>query len=196
MRHHSSLPYAVAELVADACRAEAQRLAIPMAVATVDAEGGLQSFSRMDGTLPVSTELAVSKAYTAALLRMPTHELGKLAQPGQPLYGIETSHNGKIVLFGGGFPLSLDGVVAGAIGISGGTVEEDMQVARTGVALLADMEVLARQFGGSIRPDLAAIPALERVKTALARELGVQAAGSSDGPALDAAVGGILLALA
>ena len=76
------LPHVVAEILAGAAEAEASNMAVPMAIAVVDAEGGLQLFKRMDGTLPVSTELAVSKAYTAAVLRMPTHQVGELAQPG------------------------------------------------------------------------------------------------------------------
>ena len=123
------LPYVVAEILVHAAEAEAGNLGVPMAVAIVDSEGGLQMFTRMDGALPVSTELAVSKAYTAASLRMPTDEVGKLAQPGQALYGIQHTHQGRIVLFGGGLPLCLDGEVVGAIGVSGGTVEQDVQVA-------------------------------------------------------------------
>ena len=100
-----------------------------MAIAVVDAEGGLQLFKRMDGTLPVSTELAVSKAYTAAVLRMPTHQVGELAQPGAALYGIQHTHNGKIILFGGGYPLCMHGKSWRRSGVSGGTVEQDMLVA-------------------------------------------------------------------
>ena len=97
----------ISEILASVAEAEAAKIAVPMAIAIVDGEGGLQLFQRMDGTLPVSTELAVSKAYTAAILRMPTHQVGELAQPGQALYGIQHTHNGRIVLFGGGYPLVL-----------------------------------------------------------------------------------------
>src|SRR5215471_3049676 len=110
------LPYVVAEILAAIAEREAACIGVPMAIAVVDAEGGLQFFKRMDGTLPVSTELAVSKAYTAAVLRMPTHKVGELAQPGAALYGIQHTHSGRIVLFGGGYPLFLDGEVVGAIG--------------------------------------------------------------------------------
>lgn len=117
-----------------------------MAIAIVDHEGLLEYFARMDGTLPISTELAVSKAYTAAALRMSTREVGQLALPGNPLYGIQHTHGGKIVLFGGGFPLKLRGQVAGGIGISGGTVEEDEQVARVVLDSLEEMESLAERI--------------------------------------------------
>jgi len=104
-------------------------MALPVVFAAVDAGGGTILVHRQDGALPASLELAVNKAFTAAAFRMPTHGLGELAQPGCPLYGIQASHQGRVVLFGGGYPIQRDGRVAGAIGISGGTVEQDMQIA-------------------------------------------------------------------
>ena len=83
MRPGMRLPDVVSEMLAGVAEAEAAKMEVPMAIAMVDSEGGLQLFKRMDGTLPVSTELAVSKAYTAAVLRMPTHQVGELAQPGR-----------------------------------------------------------------------------------------------------------------
>ena len=83
------LPYVISEILTGVVEAEAAKIEVPMAIAIVDGEGGLQLFKRMDGTLPVSTELAISKAYTAAVLRMPTHQVGELAQPGAALYGIQ-----------------------------------------------------------------------------------------------------------
>jgi uncharacterized protein GlcG (DUF336 family) len=114
-----------------------------MAIAIVDEEGLLQYFARMEGTLPASTDIAISKAYTAAALRMSTREVGQLALPGKPLYGIENTNAGKIVLFGGGFPLLLQKGVVGGLGISGGSVEEDEEVAEAVLETLASMEGLA-----------------------------------------------------
>ncbi|UCD90827.1 MAG: heme-binding protein, partial [Desulfobacterales bacterium] len=107
-------------------------------------------FARMDETLPASTEIAVSKAYTSAVLRKSTHEVGKLAQPGEPLYGIQHTHDGKIVLFGGGLPLRLNGNVVGAVGISGGTVEEDIQIAEAVVEALKTMEQWSKYIKKSL----------------------------------------------
>ena len=121
-------------------------LAVPMAIALGDREGRLLYFGRMDGTLPASTEIATSKAYTAAALRMATHEVGELAQPGGVLYGIQNTFNGKIVLFGGGLPLRLNKEVVGAVGISGGTVEEDLEVAESVVDALGEMEEWSEQI--------------------------------------------------
>ena len=134
------IPYPVARILSAIAEAAAEDLNVPMAISLADAEGCLQFFTRMDGTLPVSSEIAISKAYTAAALRMPTHEVGKLAQPGEVLYGIQHTHNGKIVLFGGGHPLRFKGRVAGAVGISGGTVEQDIMVAESVVLAFKEME--------------------------------------------------------
>jgi uncharacterized protein GlcG (DUF336 family) len=138
------LPYVVSEILASVAETEAAKIAVPMAIAIVDGEGGLQLFKRMDGTLPVSTELAVSKAYTAAILRMPTDQVGEMAQPGHALYGIQHTHNGKIVLFGGGYPLCIQNEVVAGIGVSGGTVEQDMQVAKPAVQMLEFIECWAK----------------------------------------------------
>lgn len=140
------LPYVISEILTGVAEAEAAKIDVPMAIAIVDGEGGLQLFKRMDGTLPVSTELAMSKAYTAAVLRMPTHQVGELAQPGAALYGIQHTHQGKIVLFGGGYPLCVQGNVVAAIGVSGGTVEQDMLVAGPAVQMLQYIEVWAKEI--------------------------------------------------
>jgi uncharacterized protein GlcG (DUF336 family) len=140
------LPYAISEILTGVAEAEATKIQVPMAIAVVDGEGGLQLFKRMDGALPVSTELAISKAYTAAVLRMPTHQVGELAQPGAALYGIQHTHGGKIVLFGGGYPLCLQGQTLAAIGVSGGTVEQDMLVAQPAVQMLQYIECWAKEI--------------------------------------------------
>jgi len=192
MRPRHALPDTVAELLAEACRVEAVAIGVPMAVAVTDAEGGAQWFARMDGTLPVSTELAMSKAYTAAALRMPTDALGRLAQPGAALYGIENGHDGRIVLFGGGFPLTLDGRVVGAVGVSGGSVEEDMRVAGAAVSLLAAMAEKARTLPNLTGEDLPplAVPCVVRaLRRALAADENTPAGG------LAAVLGGVALAL-
>ncbi|UCG13543.1 MAG: heme-binding protein [Deltaproteobacteria bacterium] len=144
------LSYSVACLLGSIAEAEALCLGVPMAIAVVDGKGGLLFFGRMDGTLPASTEIAMAKAFTAAALRMATHEVGRLAQPGGVLYGIQHTHGGKIVLFGGGLPLRLQGKVVGGIGISGGTVEEDIQVAEPVVKALAQMESWSEGLGNLV----------------------------------------------
>ena len=114
----------IARLLASIAEDKASHMAIPMAIAFVDERGGLVFFTYMDGYLPAGTEIAISKAYTSATLQMATSEVGKLAQPGEMLYGIQNMFNGRIVLFGGGLPLYLNGKVVGAVGVSGGTVKD------------------------------------------------------------------------
>lgn len=139
-----SLSYSVARLLGSVAETEAAALAVPMTIAVSDDEGALLFLGRMDGALPASREIAVAKAHTAASLRMATDDLGKLAQPGEVLYGIQHTHPGKIVLFGGGLPLRLKGKAVGAVGISGGTVQEDVQVADSVAKALTDMEKWSR----------------------------------------------------
>jgi uncharacterized protein GlcG (DUF336 family) len=140
------IPYAVARILVSIAESQAVIMNVPMAIAVVDKNGGLIIFARMDETLPASTELAVSKAYTAAVLRMATHEVGKLAQPGEALYGIQHTHSGQIVLFGGGLPLYLQGNIVGAIGISGGSVDEDVTVAQYTVSAMEEIEYWSKRI--------------------------------------------------
>lgn len=193
MRPRFALPDLVAELLVSAARAAALELGVPMAVAVADAEGGAQWFARQDGALPISTDLAINKAYTAAVIRMPTDELGRLAQPGAALYGIGNGHGGRIVLFGGGLPLCLDGRVVGGIGVSGGSVEEDMAVAMAAVELLAAMAEWVERMPGLAPGDTLPPRVLAEVVAALRRampELETARAGDAA-----AAIGGVALAL-
>lgn len=141
-----NLTYPVPRILGSLAETEAAALGVPLTIAVVDDEGELLFLARMDGALPASREIAVAKAYTAAALRMATDEVGKLAQPGGSLYGIQYIHPGKMVLFGGGLPLRLNGKVVGAIGISGGTVQEDVQLADSVVKALAEMEEWSRSI--------------------------------------------------
>jgi len=92
------------------------------------------AFQRMDGAWVASIDIAIDKAFTSAGRGLTTREIGEMAQPGQPLFGINTTNGGRIVIFAGGIPLMHDDEVVGAIGVSGGTVDEDHEVAEAGVA--------------------------------------------------------------
>jgi uncharacterized protein GlcG (DUF336 family) len=107
-----------------------------MDIAVVDAGGNLKAFVRMDGAWLGSIDIAIKKARTARDFDMPTGEIGKLSQPGGPLYNIEHS-NGGLITFPGGIPIkAANGQIIGAIGVSGSTVENDHAVASAGVAAL------------------------------------------------------------
>lgn len=114
----------------------AQKNGFLMNVAVVDAGGNLKAFVRMDGAYLASIDIAIRKARTARSLNMSTLELGKAAQPGQPLYGIEVL-DGTMAVFGGGELIkNKDGLIIGAIGVSGDSVENDVATAKAGAAAL------------------------------------------------------------
>jgi len=122
--------------VIDAARAAAEKTGTRMDIAVVDAGGNLKAFLRMDGAWLGSVDISIKKAKTARFFDMPTGEIGKLSQPGGPLYQIEHS-NGGLITFPGGVPLTNgDGAVIGAIGVSGSTVEDDHAVASAGAAVV------------------------------------------------------------
>jgi uncharacterized protein GlcG (DUF336 family) len=129
-----ALTLAAAERAIAAARARATELGVPMNVAIVDQGGNLVAFARMDGAWLGSIDIAQNKAYTARAFDMPTKDLAPLVQPGQSLYGIEASNRGRLIVFGGGIPLVSGGSIVGAIGVSGGAVEQDQSVAEAGVA--------------------------------------------------------------
>ena len=114
--------------------AKAAEIGTKMNIAVVDAGVNLKAFARMDAAWLGSIDIAQRKARTARFFDMPSGEIGKLAQPGGPLYNIEHS-NGGLITFPGGIPIrNAAGVVIGAIGVSGSTVEDDHLVAEAGVA--------------------------------------------------------------
>ena len=117
---------------------ESEKLNVKMNIAIVDAGGNLIAFSRMDNAWLGSVDIAIKKAKTAIFFNMPTGEIGKLSQPGKPLYNIEHS-NGGLITFPGGVPIqSGQNVLIGGIGVSGSTVENDHQVANAGFTAVMD----------------------------------------------------------
>ena len=122
-----------AEAIIEACKAEAVSVGQPMNIAVVDDGGNLVAFVAMDGTKLIGEDIAQKKALTSVLFQMDTRDLGPLVQPGEALYGIESVGGGRIVVFGGGVLLRTpDGAVAGGVGVSAGSVDEDHQVAEAG----------------------------------------------------------------
>jgi uncharacterized protein GlcG (DUF336 family) len=118
-------------VVASARRA-AEAIDVAMNIAVVDEGNNLVVFERMDGAWLGSIDIAQGKAYTARAFNMSTKDLAPLCQPGQPLFGLQTSNDGRLIIFAGGIPLERGGEVVGAIGVSGGSVEQDQVVAEAG----------------------------------------------------------------
>lgn len=119
--------------MAKAAEKKAAEINVPVVFAAVDKGANLMLMHRMENALLTSIDIAINKAYTAACLKQGSHEIAESVQPGQSLYGLQLSNNQRIVPFGGGFPIIVDGQVVGAVGVSGGTVEEDMSVAQAAV---------------------------------------------------------------
>ena len=121
-----------ANVALQAALAQAIALNTKMDIAVVGVGGHLKAFVRMDGACLGCIDIAIRKARTARFFDRPTGELGDLAQPGQPLYGIEHSNDG-LISFPGGVPIkNTQGEIIGAIGVSGDTVENDHLVATAG----------------------------------------------------------------
>ncbi len=134
--HTQDITAVQARAVVDAAKAKAAEINTNMDIAVVDFGGNLKAFLRMDGAWLGSIDIAIKKARTARFFDMPTGEIGKLSQPGGPLFQIEHS-NGGLITFPGGVPIkSSDGTVIGAVGVSGSTVENDHAVATAGAAVI------------------------------------------------------------
>ena len=126
-----------AEKAIAAARAKAVEMGVAMAIAVVNEAGVLTAFIRMDNSELVAVPLAQDKAYTALVNRMSTAELGKQCQPGGPLFGLQTNLGGRMVIFPGGVPIWRNGELIGAVGASGGLVEQDHDCAAAGAAALS-----------------------------------------------------------
>ena len=123
-----------AQTVIAAPRAKADEIGVPMNIAIVDAGGNLTAFAKMDNAWLGSIDIAQSKAFSARAFDMATKDLGAESQTGKSLFGINASNHGKIIIFAGDIPLRQGGRVVGAIGVSGGSVEQDQEVAEADVA--------------------------------------------------------------
>lgn len=125
----SSITLEQAERLSQAAKTKANEIGVPMNIAIVDEGANLVSFHRMDNAWLGSVDISIKKAKTARFFDMNTGEIGKLSQPGGPLFGIEHS-NGGLISFPGGVVLKdASGKIVGAIGVSGGSVDQDHEVA-------------------------------------------------------------------
>ena len=130
----NSLSLDDARRIVAAGEARAAEIGQPMNIAVVDAGGDLVMHVRMVRAWRGSVDIAINKAFTARAFDIETAELADLAKPGGPFYGIQASNNGKVMVFAGGAPVSADGVIVGAVGVSGGTGEQDTAVCEAATA--------------------------------------------------------------
>ncbi len=130
----------------EAARKKAVKIETQMCIAVVDSGANLKAFLRMDDAWVGSIDISIKKAKTAVFFGMPTGEIGKLSQPGKPLYAIEHSNDG-LITFPGGLPIvDEEGVLVGAIGVSGSTVENDHAVAQAGVKVVGVSDLPAHPW--------------------------------------------------
>jgi uncharacterized protein GlcG (DUF336 family) len=135
---YDSLTLEDANQMLSGAEAKARSFDIAYNMAVVDAGDHLLAFLRQDGALIGSSDLAIDKAVTARLFDKPTSDLAQLAQSGRPLFGIQESNAGKVVISGGGIPVVVDGHFVGAVGTSAGTVEQDVAVAEAAISALGN----------------------------------------------------------
>lgn len=134
----SSPTLADAQKIIAAAAQHAAEIGQPMNIAVVDTGGNLVSHARMDGAWIGSIDISINKAFTSRAFDISTRDLAASAQPNQQFYGIHASNNNRIMIFAGGIPLLRDGVVVGAIGVSGGSGDQDHSVAEAGAAAFTD----------------------------------------------------------
>lgn len=127
---------AEARRILAAAEKKAEEIGQPMNVAVVDAGGNLVAFERMENAWLGSIDISQKKAWTSRAFDITTKDLGTHSQSGDQFFGIHASNNGKVMIFAGGIPLKKDGKVVGAIGVSGGSGEQDHAVAEAGAAAL------------------------------------------------------------
>jgi uncharacterized protein GlcG (DUF336 family) len=133
-REITTLTLADARQMIEAGEKKARELGIPYNIAVVDAGGGLISHIRMDGAWLGSVDISINKAWSSRAFDMTTEVLSGATQSGQSLFGLNTTNQGRVVIFGGGEPLKKGDAVIRAVGASGGSVENDIKVVKAAVA--------------------------------------------------------------
>lgn len=122
-----------ARRVIAAAEKKAAEIGQPMNIAVADAGGNLVAHVRMDGAWLGSIDISIKKAYTSRAFDIATKDLAEHSQSGGQFFGIHASNGGRIMIFAGGIPLkSAEGKVVGAVGVSGGSGEQDHAVAEAG----------------------------------------------------------------
>lgn len=118
---------------------KAREMDMRVVVAVSDASGRPVAVHCMDGAYHGSFDVALNKTYTSTAFQMSTGELSRLCQPGQDLYGLQFSNEGKVMILGGGEPLMVGDTMIGALGVSGGTASQDTELAAYGRAMLKEV---------------------------------------------------------
>ncbi|MDE7021364.1 MAG: heme-binding protein [Lachnospiraceae bacterium] len=123
----------------EAVEQKALEMGMRVVIAVSDAAGRPVAVHCMDNAYHGSFDVALNKTYTATAFQMSTSELSRLCQPGQDLYGLQFSNDGKVMILGGGEPLMVGNTMIGALGVSGGTAVQDTELAAYGKAMLKEV---------------------------------------------------------
>lgn len=134
-----TMPLKLAVKLIQRIEAKAAEWDMRVVAAVSDAAGRPVAIHCMDGAYIGSFDVAFNKTYTSIAFQMSTAELGKLSQPGEPLYGIQFTNDGKITIFGGGEVLKHNDVIIGALGVSGGSAKQDTDLAAYGRSVLEEV---------------------------------------------------------
>ncbi len=134
--HKQSVSTDLARRMIVAAEEKAQAIGVPMNIAVVDESGVLKAFSRMDGAGLLPVQVSQDKAYTAVGFGMPTHGWFDFIKDDPPLAAGAPSGIDRLIIFGGGYPITIDGTLVGAIGVSGGHYTQDQEVAEAGLAVI------------------------------------------------------------
>lgn len=126
----------IARRAARAIEDKAGSMGLSVTVCVIDVNGHMTFLERMPGATLLSLKVAPAKAHTAALFGTATTNLVPMVQPGQVLYGLDAFGGGQFVAFGGGVPITVDGKLVGGLGVSGGTIEQDRDLADAGLAAI------------------------------------------------------------
>ena len=129
----------IAKRLTEKVELEAKRIGLNVVIAVSNSAARPVLVECMDNSYIASYDIAFNKAYTAVALKMSTIDLKALSQPNQSLYGIQFTNDGKIVIFGGGIPLKVNGKIVGGLGISGGSEEQDTYLAAYGEKVFNEM---------------------------------------------------------
>lgn len=135
----ATITLAAAKKMAATVEAKAHEINVPVVFSVVDHGGNALLVQRMDEAFITSCDISLNKAYTACCLRQGTHEITDVVQPGTSLYGLQLTNQQRIVIFGGGLPVISNGKTIGAVGVSGGTVEQDMLLAQSALNCFSEL---------------------------------------------------------
>ncbi len=124
-----------AKLMGEKALEKAKEINVPIVFSVVDAGGNLLLLERMDGAFVTSIDISINKAFTACSIKQETQNLSEVVLPGNSLYGLNITNGGRIITFGGGIPIIFKGEIVGAVGVSGGTVEEDICIAKASLEI-------------------------------------------------------------